>query len=192
VRQALDYLRDNALPANAAVRPDVNRFGLMGHSAGGQALTFAATNLQPAALVLLDPVSGRKPFDRETSPAKEALSLLSMPTLTLYAEEHQSPASCNKNSLWKTFGNGSAGSGLSAVVRGGSHCDGENPARRLCGVPFLGCGKAATKGHQDAIAQYATAWLETHLKGDATFAPCVAPARLMQDARLREVEVHGN
>ena len=50
---------------------DTSRFLLLGHSAGGQAVTVAAATLKPAGLVLFDPVGGGQGAT-DAEPAKTA------------------------------------------------------------------------------------------------------------------------
>jgi uncharacterized membrane protein YgcG len=138
------------------------------------------------AVVLFDPVSGTGPTDTDATVAKEAVAKICSPLLTLFAENHEAALSCNKKGLWKTFGLTSTGPRASAVIKDGSHCDGELPARDPCGVPALGCGDAADRARQSRLAHYATAWLLAHLEGDPLAKAEVQLARMTADATVHD------
>ncbi len=190
IKATLAYVSGKRAPAAILGKADMKRVAFEGYSSGGQAMLFAAANLQPQAVILLDPVTGTNPFDTDTSRSQADLAQVCSPVLTLYAEPGASLISCNKKSLWKTFGNKSGGPGASAVVKGASHCDIENIAGGMCSSPVIGCGRIASAKLQKVFAHYATAWLLSVLNNDNDAQQALAQAVMGIDGSLRAFETH--
>jgi dienelactone hydrolase len=182
VEAALAYLASDSAPAGVKGTVDVARFGLEGHSAGGQLMAVAAAQLKPSAIVLFDPVPGGQAAN-DLEPGKTANSQICGPLLTLFAENHQGFMSCNKTGAWKTFGLSSMGPRMGAIVKGSTHCDGENKPRPECG---LVCGGGADATRQGRYAHYATAWFLGFLKNDPDALAEVAVAKLQADPLLHD------
>jgi dienelactone hydrolase len=167
VKKTLQYVESGLAPAGVTDQADASRFLLLGHSAGGQAVTVAAAAFAPMGLVLFDPVGGGQ-SETDAEPAKSALAKICAPTLTVFAEPHKTAGgvfapSCNKNGAWQGFANTSSGPRTSLVVDGSTHCDGELPARNTCGIP---CGGAANATRQAVYRRYATAFALATLTND--------------------------
>ena len=77
-------------PAEGKVDP--LRLALEGHSAGGLATAVAASELQPQATILFDPV------DKDEA-GKDALPSLCGPMLAIFAD----PGSCNDDGIWQEY-----------------------------------------------------------------------------------------
>lgn len=193
VQKALTYVEGGVAPEGVTNQADASRFLLLGHSAGGQAVTVAASKVKPAGVALFDPVGGGQSAS-DSEPAKSALSAVCAPVLTIFAEPHDtgsgplSPPSCNKKGAWKTFSGASTGPQVSLVVKGSTHCDGELPARTECG---FGCGGGADANRQKAYRHYATAFALAILEKNADAANELVPSALEGDSRTKEGKATG-
>lgn len=190
VEAALAYLGGEMAPAQVRGKGDREHVLLLGHSAGGQAMTVAANALRPRALLLFDPVGGDQ-SPESVEPARASLSTTCATTLTLFAEPH-APAdagspSCNKAGIWRSFALASAGPRASAVVVDSTHCDGELPPRAACG---FSCGGRADEGRQQTYKRYLTTFALAVLRNDGDAADALN-AGLTGDAALRDGRIEG-
>lgn len=156
--------------AGAAQKVKPGAFGLEGHSAGGLATILATASVEPAAVVLFDPVDAN-------GAAKPALGKLCSPTMAILA----AASACNSQGEWSTAGVASPGERISFTVAGSTHCDGENAPRGLCAV---GCGGGADATRQESYAHYATAMFLAKLAGDTAAASALTQATLTGDTAL--------
>ena len=181
VSTSIAYLDSAQSPVKGKV--DVTRLGLEGHSAGGQALAVVAAQIKPTAVVLFDPVAGMGMSGDSVEPGKTAVAGICSPLMTIFAESQAGANSCNKNGNWKPFGLSSTGPRIGAIVKGSTHCDGENNARALCGFT---CGGAADPTRQGRYAHYATAWFLGYLKDDAAALAEATVPKMQADALLHD------
>jgi pimeloyl-ACP methyl ester carboxylesterase len=169
VTKALGYVQTGLAPEGVTDHADSDHYLLLGHSAGGQVMTVAAAALNPTGLVLFDPVGGGQSAS-DAEPGKSALAKVCSPTLTIFAEPHEtgtgplSLPSCNKQGAWQAFADTSTGPKTSMVVKASTHCDGELPSRAACALP---CGGGADTTRQASYRHFATAFALATLKGDA-------------------------
>lgn len=181
VSTSIAYLDSAQSPVKGKV--DVTKLGLEGHSAGGQALAVVAAQIKPTAVVLFDPVAGMGMSGDSVEPGKTAVAGICSPLMTIFAESQAGANSCNKNGNWKPFGLSSTGPRIGAIVKGSTHCDGENNARALCGFT---CGGAADPTRQGRYAHYATAWFLGYLKDDAAALAEATVPKMQADALLHD------
>lgn len=188
VQKALAYVESGVAPEGVTDQADASRFLLLGHSAGGQAVTVAASKIEPTGVVLFDPVGGGQSAS-DAEPAKTALSSVCSPVLTVFAEPHETGSgpfaqpSCNKKGAWQSFAGASTGPAVSVVVKGSTHCDGELPARTECAFP---CGGGANANRQKAYRHYATAFALAVLEKNADAAAALVPSALEADSRVKD------
>lgn len=181
VKGVITWVNGSTSPVAGMV--DVTKLGLEGHSAGGQAMAVVASKLTPTAVVLFDPVAGSGPTGGSVEPGKSAMALISSPLLEVFAENHASAMSCNQNGNWKPFGLTSKGPRIGGIVKGSTHCDGENNARALCGAT---CGGAASPARQARYKHYATAWFLGWINGDEAARCEVTVAKMQGDALIHD------
>jgi pimeloyl-ACP methyl ester carboxylesterase len=169
IEKTLAYVESGIAPEGVTGHADSGRYLLLGHSAGGQVMTVAAATLKPTALVLFDPVGGGQSAS-DAEPGKSALANVCSPTLTIFAEPHDtgsgplSAPSCNKKGAWQAFADTSTGPKTSMVVKASTHCDGELPSRAACSFT---CGGGADTTRQNSYRHFATAFALSVLNGDA-------------------------
>ncbi|RYZ86801.1 MAG: hypothetical protein EOP04_13105 [Proteobacteria bacterium] len=183
IQAALAYLQSEEAPIELRNRLDFNHIGLQGHSAGGQGFAMASEVIRPEALVLLDPVSGGSPIDRDISVPLASLPKICAPVMTLYAEGDGLSGTCNKNSLWSTVPVLPAGESFSAKVSGSTHCNGESPMRALCG-PF--CAVLPSKKYEATYKDYIASWFLAHMKQDPEAMARLQQENVLMDDRVRD------
>ncbi len=159
ISAALDWLEaQNADPASSFWgQVATDRFGVLGHSAGGMATWVAAgQDTRIRAIMPLDPV-----------PASGAdLSALGA-GLTMPAAWSAAPASsCNASASYVTlYPLTVAAQKAQYVAAGATHCDFEDPTDFTC---TLFCGSASSARRQ-VIRRYVVAWLRYYLRAEANY-----------------------
>ncbi len=156
---ALDWLEaQNADPGSrfwGQVATD--RFGVLGHSAGGMAAWVAAgQDTRIRASMTLDPV-----------PASGADLTALGAGLTMPAAWAAAPASsCNASAGYtQLYPLNAAAQRAQYVAVGATHCDFEDPTDFSC---TLFCGSASSTRRQ-VIRRYVTAWLRYYLRAEADY-----------------------
>ena len=159
ISAALTWLEtENATPASRFWgRIATDRFGVLGHSAGGMAAWVAAgRDIRIKAIMPLDPVPG-------SGADLSALGAgLTMPSAWAAAP----PSSCNSSAAYtQVYPLTAAAQRAQYVVSSATHCDFEDPTDVLC---TLFCGSASATRRQ-IIRRYAVAWLQYYLVGDTDY-----------------------
>lgn len=129
---------------------------LVGHSAGGLAVTLAAANMSVTAVVGLDPV---EQFGQDNSSTAASINA---PALALFG----APGSCNSENSGETFF-GAVPGGRMMNLTGADHCDFENPTDFACEA-FCTANDAGFTDDQrrDALAGVVTSFvLGQHVDG---------------------------
>jgi len=159
ISAALDWMEDeNGNPTSRFFgQIDIDRFGVLGHSAGGMATWVAAgQDNRIKASMPLDPVPG----GGADLPALGAG--LTLPAGWVGAP----PSSCNASSSYRLlYPYVASAQHAQYVVSDATHCDFEDPTNFLC---TLVCGSDSDARRQ-VWRRYAVSWLKYYLDGDADY-----------------------
>ncbi len=148
---------------------DTDRFGVLGHSAGGMATWVAASqDSRIKATMPLDPV-----------PATGAdLAALGAAVTNPSGWTGAPGSSCNANASYNQFYPlVQASHKAQYIVADGTHCDFEDPTNVLC---TLVCG-GASEARRQIWRRYTVSWLNYYLKGDTDYYYYIIGAGLVDD-----------
>ena len=159
ISAALDWLEaENANPTSRFYgQIDTNRFGVLGHSAGGMATWVAAgQDSRIKAIMPLDPVPGQGADPNALGAG------LTMPSAWVAAPGSSCNASANYQQVYPPT---VAAQKAQYVVASATHCDFEDPTNFLCTIT---CG-GASDARRQIWRRYAVSWLKYYLQGDTGY-----------------------
>ena len=171
ISAALDWMEvQNADPLSPFFgKIDTDRFGVLGHSAGGMAAWVAASqDSRIKATMPLDPV-----------PATGAdLTALGAAVTNPSGWTGAPGSSCNASASYNQFYPlVQASHKAKYIVTDATHCDFEDPTNVLC---TLVCG-SASEARRQIWRRYTVSWLNYYLKGDTDYYYYIIGAGLVDD-----------
>lgn len=171
ISAALDWMEaQNSDPISSLFgQIDTDRFGVLGHSAGGMAAWVAASqDSRIKATMPLDPVPG----------GGADLTALGAAVTNPSGWTGAPASSCNANASYNQFYPlVQASHKAQYIVTDATHCDFEDPTNVLC---TLVCGNASDVRRQ-VWRRYTVSWLNYYLKGDTDYYYYIIGAGLVDD-----------
>lgn len=171
ISTALDWMEaqnsDPVSPLSGQI--DTDRFGVLGHSAGGMATWVAASqDSRIKATMPLDPVPG----------GGADLAALGAAVTNPSGWTGAPGSSCNASASYNQFYPlVQASHKAQYIVADATHCDFEDPTNFLCTAV---CG-SASEARRQAWRRYAVSWLNYYLKGDTDYYYYIIGAGLVDD-----------